>query len=67
MAKNIDLFIFGVAGDLATRKLMPALYRLDNADLLGKNLRIIGLARAKTSDEDFRSPDCESRILSSLI
>ena len=53
MAKNIDLFIFGVAGDLANRKLMPALYRLDNADLLGKNLRIIGLARAKTSDEDF--------------
>ena len=47
MAKNIDLFIFGVAGDLANRKLIPALYRLDSAGLLGDNLRIIGLARRK--------------------
>ena len=53
MAKNIDLFIFGVAGDLANRKLMPALYRLDSAGLLGENFRIIGLARLKTCDEDF--------------
>ena len=53
MAKNVDLFIFGVAGDLANRKLIPALYRLDSAGLLGDNLRIIGLARGEMSDEEF--------------
>ena len=53
MAKNVDLFIFGVVGDLANRKLIPALYRLDSAGLLGDNLRIIGLARGEMSDEEF--------------
>ena len=34
MSSNIDLVIFGARGDLARRKLMPALYQLDKTGLL---------------------------------
>ena len=37
--------IFGVTGDLAYRKLVPALYELDLQDRLPVNLSIIGFAR----------------------
>lgn len=37
--------IFGVTGDLAYRKLVPALYELDVQDQLPENLSIIGFAR----------------------
>ncbi|EKE76625.1 glucose-6-phosphate dehydrogenase [Gallaecimonas xiamenensis] len=40
-----DLVLFGVKGDLARRKLLPALYQLDKAGLLDKDSRIIGVAR----------------------
>ncbi|HBO15686.1 MAG TPA: glucose-6-phosphate dehydrogenase, partial [Porticoccaceae bacterium] len=53
MAKNTDLIIFGAAGDLANRKLFPALYRLHCAELLEDNVRIMGLARADMSNAEF--------------
>lgn len=40
-----DLVLFGVKGDLARRKLLPALYQLDKAGLLHADSRIIGVAR----------------------
>ncbi|MCQ4266951.1 glucose-6-phosphate dehydrogenase [Pseudomonas stutzeri] len=39
------LALFGALGDLALRKLFPALYQLDRAGLLPEDTRILGLAR----------------------
>lgn len=39
------LTIFGITGDLAQRKLLPALYHLTAAGLLGKQHRIVGVTR----------------------
>ena len=43
--------IFGVTGDLAKRKLLPALYELAGMDLLPENFTILGLTRRETSIE----------------
>src|SRR5262245_5410988 len=48
------LVIFGAAGDLTKRKLIPALYNLKKADLLSDNFAVIGVARAEMNDEEFR-------------
>ncbi len=40
-----DFVLFGVYGDLARRKLLPSLYRLDKAGLLAPATRIVGVAR----------------------
>ncbi len=46
-AKPCTLILFGALGDLALRKLFPALYQLDRAGLLHADTRIICLARDK--------------------
>jgi len=48
------MVIFGAAGDLTARMLIPALYNLARADLLSKVFAMLGVARAPMSDEDFR-------------
>src|ERR1035438_3327814 len=48
------MVIFGAAGDLTARMLIPALYNLARANLLSKEFAVLGVARAKMSDEDFR-------------
>ncbi len=48
------MVIFGAAGDLTARMLIPALYNLARADLLSKEFAVLGVARAQMSDEDFR-------------
>ena len=48
------LVIFGAAGDLTKRKLIPALYNLKKADLLSDNFMVIGVARAEMNDEEFQ-------------
>lgn len=40
-----DFVLFGSLGDLARRKLLPALYELDKAGLLHEQTRLIGAAR----------------------
>ena len=55
MRDNIDLVIFGSQGDLAKRKLLPALYRLDKADLLPDNARIASVARHQISTNIYLS------------
>ena len=45
--------IFGVTGDLATKKLMPAIYDLANRGLLPPTFALIGFARRDWVDEDF--------------
>src|SRR5918993_1945228 len=46
--------IFGASGDLARRKLIPALYRLVQERLLPAEFAIIGLGRTPMSDDEFR-------------
>src|SRR5271170_6496268 len=54
-ADNCLMVIFGAAGDLTTRKLIPALYNLGKTDHLPKNFAIIGFAVDQLSEEDFRN------------
>jgi glucose-6-phosphate 1-dehydrogenase len=46
--------IFGAAGDLAKRLLVPALCNLRRAQLLPGDFAVIGVARASKDDETFR-------------
>jgi glucose-6-phosphate 1-dehydrogenase len=48
------IIMFGASGDLARRKLMPALYDLAFHSCLAPSFRLLGFARTKMSDEDFR-------------
>jgi glucose-6-phosphate 1-dehydrogenase len=48
------MVIFGAAGDLTRRKLIPALYNLAKNNLLSRDYAVVGLARASMSTEDFR-------------
>lgn len=52
--ENQILVIFGASGDLTKRKLIPALYALENQDLLPEKFAIIGASRTEMSDDDFR-------------
>ena len=47
------MVIFGVTGDLARKKLMPAIYDLANRGLLPANFALVGFARRDWADEDF--------------
>jgi glucose-6-phosphate 1-dehydrogenase len=48
------IVIFGAAGDLTKRKLIPALYNLAKDGLIADQLAVIGVARAPLSSEAFR-------------
>src|SRR5713226_1716517 len=48
------MVIFGAAGDLTQRKLIPALYNLAKADLLSREFAIVGVAHNPMSTEEFR-------------
>jgi glucose-6-phosphate 1-dehydrogenase len=50
----VMLVVFGASGDLAHRKLIPALYHLAYQNLLPPNFSILGFARTKYNDEEFR-------------
>jgi glucose-6-phosphate 1-dehydrogenase len=45
------LVIFGASGDLTKRKLLPALFHLEQAGLLPKKFAIVGVARRPLGDE----------------
>ncbi len=48
------IVVFGASGDLAQRKIIPALFRLCLDKLLPDNFFVIGAARTEMSDEGFR-------------
>ncbi|NVN89363.1 MAG: glucose-6-phosphate dehydrogenase [Desulfuromonadales bacterium] len=48
------IIIFGGAGDLTKRKLVPALYNLLQDNLLPQRYAIVGIGRRKMDDEAFR-------------
>src|SRR6478609_10507220 len=47
--------IFGASGDLTRRKLMPALYNLAVSRVLPGNFAVVGVARRKKEDAEFRT------------
>ncbi|MEH6579308.1 MAG: glucose-6-phosphate dehydrogenase [Amphritea sp.] len=55
-----DIVIFGAMGDLAQRKLFPALYQLEREGLIHKDSRILGVARKDIDKETFISNCNES-------
>src|ERR1041384_2071531 len=48
------LTIFGATGDLARRKLLPALYNLAHEGALPERFGLVGNARSEMTDEAFR-------------
>ena len=53
--KVCDIIIFGGHGDLALRKLMPALYHLCHDQYLSTNSRIISVSREDFTQEEHRA------------
>jgi glucose-6-phosphate 1-dehydrogenase len=54
------LVIFGATGDLAHRKLLPALYNLAHEGALPERFNLIGFSRREQAHEDFRDVCQES-------
>src|SRR6266481_4581876 len=51
--------LFGASGDLAKRKVIPAMYDLAIHNALGTRYAIVGFARTATSEDAFRAALCE--------
>src|SRR5215467_1420501 len=48
------MVIFGAAGDLTRRKLIPALYNLARNQLLSREFAVLGISHSSLADEEFR-------------
>jgi glucose-6-phosphate 1-dehydrogenase len=55
------LVIFGATGDLARRKLLPALYNLAHEGALPERFHLVGVARKEKTHEEYRA-ECEEAI-----
>ncbi len=55
------LVIFGATGDLARRKLLPALYNLAHEGALPERFHLVGVSRKDKAHEDYRA-ECEEAI-----
>jgi glucose-6-phosphate 1-dehydrogenase len=49
------MIIFGASGDLTQRKLIPALYQLAADNQLSECFHVVGFARSRKDQEDFRT------------
>jgi glucose-6-phosphate 1-dehydrogenase len=56
-----SLVLFGATGDLARRKLLPALYNLAHDGALPERFHLVGVARRERSHENYRE-ECEQAI-----
>jgi glucose-6-phosphate 1-dehydrogenase len=54
------LFIFGGTGDLAQRKLLPAIYNLAHEGALPEGFNLIAVSRSEMSDDEYRKVARES-------
>jgi glucose-6-phosphate 1-dehydrogenase len=55
------LVIFGASGDLAQRKLIPAIYEMAREKLLPDQFTLVGFARSPMTDEEYRK-DCREAV-----
>jgi glucose-6-phosphate 1-dehydrogenase len=53
-ADPCTMVIFGALGDLARRKLLPAIYQLMKEHLVHEDFAVLGVARDQSTDDDFR-------------
>src|SRR5690349_15529105 len=53
-APSCAIVIFGASGDLAKRKLIPAIYELAREKLLDEKSYVMGYSRSQMSDDQFR-------------
>src|SRR3954462_7495287 len=53
-APSCAIVILGASGDLAKRKLMPAIYELAKEGLLAEQSYVVGYSRSEMSDDQFR-------------
>src|ERR1700674_938615 len=56
----VTVVLFGASGDLAKRKVIPAMYDLATHKALGPRYAIVGFARTPMSDESFRNASGEA-------
>jgi glucose-6-phosphate 1-dehydrogenase len=56
------LVIFGATGDLAHRKLLPAIYNLAHEGALPERFKLIGIARREKGKDDFREEARQSIV-----
>src|SRR2546423_4790401 len=72
------LAIFGATGDLAKRKLLPAIYNLAHEGALPERFNLIGVSRGEMSDDEFREEarksitefsrrDADEKVLGALL
>ena len=54
MPNNQILVIFGASGDLTKRKLIPAVFELEKANLLPDGFAVLGIGRTPLSNDQFR-------------
>jgi len=54
-ADSCAVILFGASGDLAKRKVLPAMYDLAQHSALGERYAIVGFARTPMTNESFRS------------
>lgn len=54
------IIIFGASGDLTHRKLIPALFHLDQGNLLPDQWYVVGIGRTAMDDEGFRKTVAQS-------
>ena len=55
-----SIVIFGASGDLTSRKLIPALYRLSQRRRIDPDTRIVGVSRTPLDDSAWRKQLAES-------
>jgi len=53
--ESCTIVLFGASGDLTQRMVMPAIFRLARRGLLSPDFRLIGYARTKMTDDEFRA------------
>ena len=56
------LVIFGASGDLAKRKLIPAIYELARQNMLAEKFVLVGYARSAMTDEQYRA-ECRDAVM----
>jgi glucose-6-phosphate 1-dehydrogenase len=61
VAPPCAVVIFGASGDLAKRKLIPALYELARQKMLSEKFVLVGYSRSELSDEQYRA-ECREAV-----
>jgi len=57
---NCIFSVFGATGDLANRKLLPALYYLEQEGYLKEGFKIVAIARKEKTDGQYREEAADS-------